>query len=80
MITQRIDSPSEAMHKLYEGKKSLQEGNIFSGIVALRDVLDAFLNMKDIPRNEKKYLVNDINNFQQTLSISCRCNGIQPGK
>lgn len=76
MITKRIDNPTEAMQKLYEGKKSLQEGNIFSGIVALRDTLDAVINMKNVPRNEKKYLVNDINIFQQTLAISQEFNDL----
>ncbi len=76
MVNKRINSPSEAMNRLYEGKKSLQEGNLFSSIVALRDILNAFISMKNIPRNEKKYLVNDINNFQKSISASMEFNDL----
>lgn len=76
MVNKRINSPSEAMDRLHEGKKSLQEGNIFSSIIALRDILEAFLGMKNIPRNEKKYLVNDINKFQLSLSSSREFNDL----
>lgn len=76
MVNKSINSPSEAMNRLHEGKKSLQEGNLFSSIVALRDILDAVSSMKNIPRNEKKYLVNDINKFQQSLSSSQEFNDL----
>jgi len=70
MVKIRLNAPADIMRKLTEGRKHLQEGNIFSSIVALKDILDGFINMMKIPQNEKIKLVNDINDFQQTLSFS----------
>lgn len=70
MVKTRLNGPADIMRKLNEGRKHLQEGNIFSSIVALRDILDGFINMTKIPQNGKIKLANDINDFQRTLSIS----------
>jgi len=70
MAYERTNGVTEAERMLDECKKHLQEGNIFSSISALQEVLNLFININDTPQNEKLKLANDINKFQQALSTS----------
>ena len=53
MVYKRTNGATEAMSRLDEGKKHLAEGNIFSSIVALREVMDTFINLKDVHKSDK---------------------------
>ncbi len=74
MAYERTNSVTKATHMLDECKKHLQEGNIFSSISALQEVLSLFININNIPPDEKIKLARDINHFQKTLSLSQKFN------
>jgi len=76
MVYKRKNGATEAMSKLNEGKKHLQESNIFSSIVTLREVLDAFINLKDVHQNDKTKLAGAINDFQRILATSQEFNDL----
>ena len=70
MAYKKTMSATEAMRKLTEGKKHLQEGNFFSSIITLRDILNIFINIKHAGQNEKTKLAGAINDFQRILAAS----------
>ncbi|MEE9912403.1 MAG: tetratricopeptide repeat protein [Deltaproteobacteria bacterium] len=75
-MVDRRTSTDEIRRMLHEGKQHLQEGNIFSGIVALRDALDIFIHVTNIAQSEKSQLTKDINAFQRTISITQQFNDL----
>ncbi len=56
-------------HRLTEAKNSLQQGNLFSCLLAFRDVLEKMMTTRMIP-SDKKALMDDINDFQTTIAKS----------
>jgi tetratricopeptide (TPR) repeat protein len=76
MVYKNENGAAEVTHKLKEGKKHLQNGNFFSSIVALREVLDAFVNLKQVQQHEKNKLAGAINDFQRTLAASQEFNDL----
>jgi tetratricopeptide (TPR) repeat protein len=76
MVYKNKNGAAEVTRKLGEGKKHLQDGNLFSSIVALREVLDAFINLRKVPQNEKNKLAGTINDFQRTLASSQEFNDL----
>lgn len=76
MPGKRITSADEITHTIAQGKRHLQEGNIYSSIVALRDALDIFINVTNIAQSERSGLSKEINAFQRALSISQEFNDL----
>ncbi len=76
MVYKNKNGASDVSRKLSEGKKHLEDGNIFSSIVTLREVLDAFINLKKVQQFEKNRLAGAINDFQRTLAASQEFNDL----
>jgi len=76
MVNKKINSITEIMHKAAEGEKHLQEGNLFSSIVAFREILDAFLNLKHVQPNDKTKLARSLNDLQRKLASSREFNDL----
>lgn len=70
MVYKNTSTASEMIRKIEECKKHLNQGNLFSSIVSLREVLDAHINAHEIPKADKARLASAINNFQRQLAIS----------
>jgi tetratricopeptide (TPR) repeat protein len=63
-------SPREIMRKITEGEKHLRNGNLFSSIVTLREVLNLYNKTNDIQPKDKIALANVINDVQRKLASS----------
>jgi tetratricopeptide (TPR) repeat protein len=63
------DEAGNIANKLNVCKNNLQKGNIFSCLVAFREVLEKMTSIKMIPADEKS-LHNEINIFQKKLASS----------
>jgi tetratricopeptide (TPR) repeat protein len=60
----------EIMNKITEGEKHLRQGNLFSSIVTLREVLNLYTKTKDIQPKDKATLAGIINDVQRKLADS----------
>jgi len=70
MVYKKTGGVAEVTRKLKDCQQQLQDGNLFSSIVALREALDVFINLHNVPQNEKNKLANAINDFQRNLAAS----------
>jgi tetratricopeptide (TPR) repeat protein len=61
------DDAGAIAHKLTESRNSLQKGNVFSCLLAFKEVLEKMTSTQMIPADEKA-LMNEINDFQTAIS------------
>jgi tetratricopeptide (TPR) repeat protein len=76
MVYRRTNEATEAMRRLNAAKKHLQDGNLFSSIVALRDVLEILPNLHNVQEKDQKRLTDAINDFLRVLAVSQEFNDL----
>jgi tetratricopeptide (TPR) repeat protein len=66
----KVSNAAEIIRKLNESRTHLRLSNLFSCIVAFRDVLEIFLNSTEYIRADRAKIVEALNEFQRVISKS----------
>jgi tetratricopeptide (TPR) repeat protein len=66
----KVNTAAEIMRKLNESRMHLRLSNLFSCIVAFRDVLEIFLNSAEYIRADRAKVVEALNEFQHVIPKS----------
>ncbi|HOW57460.1 MAG TPA: tetratricopeptide repeat protein [Smithellaceae bacterium] len=72
MVYRKSSATSEIMKKLDESRRHLRTGNLFSCIVTLRDVLDAFLHDASIDQADRSKITSSLNHYQQQIATAAQ--------